>query len=134
MAIRIDPDGTLTNIGENPPLDALQEAVGGYIEAVPTIGADGRHDGGYLYVNEEGRLQNLEPNLNASLLTGLSIVGPAVHLNEAEMQIDRDEQPLTVDADSEISVTIGSASDIIRSLEGILGLSIDDDTQPMEEE
>jgi hypothetical protein len=134
VAIRIDPDGTLTNIGENPPLDALQEAVGGYIEAVDTIGPDGKLDGGYIYVNEEGRLQNLEPNLNATLLTGQSIVGPAVHFSKSEMQIDRDEQPLTIDFDSDISVTVGSASDIIRSLEGILGVSIDDDTQPMEEE
>lgn len=53
-------------------LDTMQEAVGGYVEAVELSG------GALLLVNEEGRLMNLPLNRTASKLAMMQIVGDAV--------------------------------------------------------
>ncbi len=78
--LRVDTDGncTLLEIAEGD-LAALQTAVGGDIEAVHLNG------GMQLYIDEEGKFKDLEPNLVARLLVGTSgtrllpgdqIVGP----------------------------------------------------------
>lgn len=53
-------------------LEALQAAVGGYIE---TIGLQG---GAVMIVDEEGRLKGYSPNSLASLVAGTDIVGYAL--------------------------------------------------------
>lgn len=53
MAYIIKTDGTEVDIGSQPSLDKLQEAVGGYIEFVSI------NDSSYFYANEEGLLLGL---------------------------------------------------------------------------
>lgn len=53
-------------------LDALQYAVGGYIETIP-LG-----HGGVMIVDEEGRLKGLARSTIASLVAGMDIVGKAL--------------------------------------------------------
>lgn len=57
-------------------LDALQTAVGGYVEVVPC-------DGGALFVNEDGLSLKLPPNSFASFLAGRMIVGDVVFCDAA---------------------------------------------------
>ncbi len=54
----INPDGTekIDLMPDRPDLKYMQEAVGGYIEKVPAIKKEA-------YVNEEGMLEGLAPNL-----------------------------------------------------------------------
>ena len=54
-------------------LEALQEAVDGYIETVTLV--QGR---AVMIVNEEGLLRGMSPNPIASLAAGTQIVGPAL--------------------------------------------------------
>jgi hypothetical protein len=63
-------------------LEAMQTAVGGYIEPV-RLG-----DGRIMYVNEEGRLVGLPANEKATQLAGQLIVGNAVILTEEESEND----------------------------------------------
>lgn len=53
-------------------LEALQYAVGGYIETIP-LG-----HGGVMIVDEEGRLKGKPDNAIASLAAGIGIVGDAL--------------------------------------------------------
>ena len=64
---------TVRDIDIENTLEALQEAVYGYIEAVTLI-----PDKVTMLVNEEGRLRGMAANPAASALTGLPIVGPAI--------------------------------------------------------
>lgn len=57
-------------------LEALQYAVGGYIETIP-LG-----HGALMIVDEEGRLKGLARNRIASLVAGMDIVGPALIVGE----------------------------------------------------
>jgi hypothetical protein len=41
-----------------------------------------------MYVNEDGRMQNLEHNLNASMIAGQDIVGNALVLFQGEEEED----------------------------------------------
>ena len=69
--------------GKTASLRELQDAVGGYIETVPT------NDGRIMVVNEEGKLKDLEMNHVATeLLTHNAdvIVGNAVILGQDEME------------------------------------------------
>lgn len=59
-ALRIDPDGTVTEITVDG-LDSLQAVVGGYIEGVQL-------KDGYMYCNEEGKLIGLPVNPLATAL------------------------------------------------------------------
>lgn len=61
MAYIIRTDGTIEHIGKQPKLEALQKAVGGYIEYVPCDGPLG-----FMYCNEEGKLMGLPPNPKAT--------------------------------------------------------------------
>jgi hypothetical protein len=61
--LKIDPDGTCTELDVTADdLKALQEAVGGTIERVPLNG------GIDMYVNEDGKLYDLERNLVAQVI------------------------------------------------------------------
>ncbi len=54
----INPDGTerIDLMADRPDLKYMQEAVGGYIEKVPAVKKEA-------YVNEEGMMEGLAPNL-----------------------------------------------------------------------
>lgn len=54
-------------------LEAFQNAVEGYIEVVTLV-----PEKAVMIVNEEGRLHRMSPNLYASAIAGMSIVGPAL--------------------------------------------------------
>lgn len=80
-AMHIKTDGTKKEIkpenGKQFTLEELQEYVGGYIEMITTS------DGKKMIMNEEGRLNNLKINPQASILTnGLTIVGDVVVCDE----------------------------------------------------
>jgi len=62
----------------NGDLETLQEAVGGYIEAVTIT------DNMVMYVNEEGLLQGLPLNVMATGMSGRHIVGNVVVAVEKE--------------------------------------------------
>ena len=67
----------------NGELETLQNAVGGYIDRVPT-----KHPAptmSRLIVNEEGLLQRLPYNFTGSLFTGRSIVGDVVIESETPL-------------------------------------------------
>ncbi|MBR3422668.1 MAG: DUF3846 domain-containing protein [Ruminococcus sp.] len=64
---------TVRDIDIENTLEALQEAVYGYIKAVTLI-----PDKVTMLVNEEGRLRGMAANPAASAITGLPIVGPAI--------------------------------------------------------
>jgi len=66
-------DLNIDYLGKDVGLEALQEAVGGYIVSVPV-----RSNWKIAYVNEEGRLRNLEPNIMATSLLGMPVCGPLV--------------------------------------------------------
>ena len=55
-----------------PTLEEAQSLVEGYVEKIAL------ENGDVLLVNEEGRLENLEVNAEASKLVGVPIVGNAV--------------------------------------------------------
>ena len=66
-------------------LDALQAAVGGYIEIVAF------RDGSAFVVNEEGMLHGMQPNIAASLIAAskgrpVALVGPVALLSAAEVE------------------------------------------------
>jgi len=67
--------------GSTFTLEELQKVVGGYIELVPT------KIGNHMYVNEEGKLQNLAFNPSATRLMkyrGDYVVGDAILLMPGE--------------------------------------------------
>ena len=74
MATVIQTNGMVQDIGREPTLEKLQEAVGGYIESLPIPGSDM----GVILVNEEGLLRGLGINEIASLIAGRPLVGNAV--------------------------------------------------------
>jgi hypothetical protein len=75
-ALRIDPDGTVTDITIDG-LDSMQAVVGGLIEPIQF------HDG-TMYVNEEGLLESLPLNPVASKLYGGYVVGSALLLGNGD--------------------------------------------------
>ena len=97
MAILIQPDGSNDEVvpghGQRFTLPELQAHVGGYIEAVRLPG-ETRINGytiAVMYVNEEGRWENLEHNLNASTLADRHIVGNALVLFQGEQEEEDEE-------------------------------------------
>ena len=82
----IQPDGTTTvderDPSDNPSLKELQQAVGGYIEAVDAMLTDGT----VAYANEEGLLLGLKPNPKGTEEVNwpYTIVGPVVILRGFE--------------------------------------------------
>jgi hypothetical protein len=71
-ALRLEGRGIISADIENT-LEALQAAVGGYIEAVTLV--PGR---AVMIVNEEGLLRGMAPNPAASMIAKTKIVGPAI--------------------------------------------------------
>tara|TARA_R110000851_G_scaffold43123_9_gene106942 strand:+ start:441 stop:686 length:246 start_codon:yes stop_codon:yes gene_type:complete len=80
MAYLLKVDGTIEQIGKNPPLEELQKAVGGYIEGVTTA------NGGRFYCNEEGKLMGLPHNPAANSMIDFDdyIVGDVVVMEGEE--------------------------------------------------
>ena len=70
--IRADNSVEILKPDKKPTLEQMQKWVGGYIETL-----DVRYEGkaGTMVVNEEGRIYNLSPNLVASEIAGLLILG-----------------------------------------------------------
>jgi len=66
-------DTKIERLGIDVGLEALQEAVGGYIESIYPCG-----EYKVAYCNEEGKLQGLKTNVLASGLLNKVIVGPVV--------------------------------------------------------
>lgn len=73
-------DGSKVQLAQDPDLETLQEAVGGWIEGV------GLKNDGYMYVNENGKFSNLPFNKYATDLIDFDdyIVGDVVIIKEAE--------------------------------------------------
>jgi hypothetical protein len=73
-------DGSKVQLPQDPDLETLQEAVGGWIEGV------GLKNGGYMYVNENGKFSELPFNEHATKLIDFHdyIVGDVVIITEAE--------------------------------------------------
>ena len=97
MAILIQPDGSTVAVfpddGQSFSLDELRAHVGGYIENM-RLPADTTLNGytiRTMYVNEDGRMQNLEHNLNASTIAGTHIVGNALALFQGEQEEEDEE-------------------------------------------
>ncbi len=97
MAILIQPDGSNDEVvpedGQRFTLQELQAHVGGYIENV-RLPAETKANGytiRIMYVNEDGRMQNLEHNLNASTIAGQDIVGNALVLFQGEQEEEDEE-------------------------------------------
>lgn len=65
IIIKINGDVETTDITKQPGLDALQKAVGGYIEIVPGIT---KYDGeeAVAFCNEEGKINRLPMNQKAT--------------------------------------------------------------------
>jgi|DEB0MinimDraft_10_1074344.scaffolds.fasta_scaffold08430_7 hypothetical protein len=74
---RISENADITLL-PNDKLETLQEAVGGYIQLVSSPYGD-------CYVNEEGLLLGLKPNVFASAMLGQHIVGAVVLCTKMEM-------------------------------------------------
>ena len=75
----------------NGELETLQNAVGGYIERVPT-----KHPAptmSSLIVNEEGLLQRLPYNFTGSLFTGRSVVGDVVIESDKPLENGAESYP-----------------------------------------
>lgn len=92
MALLINPDGTRKHISGQGPhgtmtLQQLQEAVGGFIEIVHL------KDGHLMVINEEGKLDQLPPNKEATMMWAERwpflpdiIVGPVVVCSSKEIE------------------------------------------------
>jgi hypothetical protein len=97
MAILIQPDSSNDEVvpghGQRFALQELQAHVGGLIEAVrlPTETRVNGYTIAVMYVNEEGLLQGLEHNLNASTLADRHIVGNALVLFQGEQEEEDEE-------------------------------------------
>lgn len=74
-------------------LDALQKAVGGYIEIVHVQGLPG-----VLIVNEEGKIRDLEPNLVLPWPSFDVLVGPVLYLGEDLDEGELTDAPLSLEA------------------------------------
>ena len=86
MATLYEPSGRDSEYtprnGKNFTLADLQALVGGYIEMVRIPGDAGRR---VFFVDEEGRLKKLKPNVRASHVAGQLVVGNAVLCSPKEV-------------------------------------------------
>lgn len=83
----IQPDGTEQCFDESkPPLERLQELVGGYIEPVPAV----MHNltTRIVLVDEDGMSKGLPPNLPGTLAIGCSqmLFGPIVIVEKGDLR------------------------------------------------
>lgn len=87
-ALIFKTNGEMVDVEYNDPikLEEMQEAVGGYIEAIFISG------GKVMLVNEDGKWKDLEPNLNATAYLKASmsvidvIVGDALLLEQKDFK------------------------------------------------
>jgi len=84
MGKLIRANGSLHQMN-SPSLEEMQEAVGGYIQVVPCRYETENEVFTMCVVNEEGIILNLEPNMVASRICDRPIVGPAIFLQNNEM-------------------------------------------------
>jgi hypothetical protein len=86
MAVLYEPSGRDRQCrprdGKKFTLDELQALIGGYVEMVRIPGDVGRR---IFFVDEEGRLKRLKPNVRASHLAGRLLVGNALLCNPKEV-------------------------------------------------
>ncbi len=86
MATLYEPSGRDSEYtprnGKKLTLAELQALVGGYIEMVRIPGDAGRR---VFFVDEEGMLKKLRPNVRASQIAGLLLVGNAVLCSPKEV-------------------------------------------------
>jgi hypothetical protein len=86
MAKLYEPSGRVSDCtprnGRKFTLEELQALVGGYIEIVRIPGDAGKR---VMFVDEEGRLKRLPPNVAASHLAGQLIVGSALLCSSKEV-------------------------------------------------
>ena len=66
-------------LGGSSQLKQLQDIVGGYIEIVQLGGGE------IAVINEEGRMHGLPYNQNASMVTGMDLVGDVVIMDYADL-------------------------------------------------
>ena len=85
MGRLIKPDGTVVAVrpanGKRFSLQELQGLVGGYIKLARTL------SGKIMFINEDGKRLNLQPNLKATAIAGLqgdTIVGNAIVCDKGE--------------------------------------------------
>lgn len=81
-AIKITPENCVSLVDVQNELQALQEAVGGYIETI------GLQDGAVMIVDEEGRFKDYPVNLIASVTAGVEIVGIVLIVGTDEDEFD----------------------------------------------
>jgi hypothetical protein len=84
-AVYIKASGEISNVapkdGNKFTLEELQNYVGGYMEMITT------KDGKKMIMNEEGRINKLKINPQASILTnGLTVVGDVIVCDERLLQ------------------------------------------------
>ena len=86
MATLYEPSGRDSDYvprnGKKFTLEELQALVGGYIEMIRIPGDAGKR---VLFVDEEGKLKGLKPNVRASHLAGQLIVGNALLCSPKEV-------------------------------------------------
>lgn len=73
LLIKAEGDAQILNLPESDSLSVLQESVGGWIDVVRH-----RSFGIVAYVNDEGLIHGLRPNVSATLLFGQLLVGDVV--------------------------------------------------------
>jgi len=95
QALVVPPQGALYR-QDIHGLHDLQKLVGGYLEGVRSP----HHAGVFAYLNEEGALQGLPPNLRASLYLNVPVVGTVLFVG-SQGSAERDCPP-------EVEVTIAS--------------------------
>ena len=90
MAIKIDTNGEVTDLGFYPDPKVIHNSVEGYFQIV-MIRPAANHDGKlyhYMYVNEEGRMKGLVFNGLATAIAGKEIVGNIVLMDEDDQRKD----------------------------------------------
>lgn len=118
MYATLAPDGGFKAVQAKPTLEALQGAVGGYVDVIRL------HDGLDMWINDEGKLNGLEPNhiatelarLHGRLFPGDVVVGPVAFTGGATPS--GNTKPLTKDglADLRKVVQIASRAAIARMM------------------
>ncbi len=82
LIIESMPQPVLKTCSQNPPaLKDAQQFVGGYVELM-TVKHKETDEVHQLLFNEEGRLQNLDPNINAMKQYGIELFGNVLALKD----------------------------------------------------
>jgi Domain of unknown function (DUF3846) len=87
-AVTIDTLGKLDVLEEKPDLRKMQDVVGGYIEAVRMSDT---YYGSIMWLNEEGKLKGLEPNVIATMMVS-DIIAPDYIVGNVLITGDEDKE------------------------------------------